>query len=53
MIEQHDIKPEWLDPTHINRSNELMLEAIQLAINGSYVDIDTVDEDLVQRVILS
>lgn len=50
MLEQHDIKPEWLYPTHINRSNALMLEAIQLAKNGSFVDIDTVDEDLVEKV---
>ena len=40
------IKPEWLYPTHIIRSEELMLEAIELAKRGSFVDIDTVDEDL-------
>lgn len=40
------IKPEWLYPTHITRSEELMKEAIELAKRGSFVDIDTVDEDL-------
>jgi beta-aspartyl-dipeptidase (metallo-type) len=40
------IKPEWLYPTHIIRSEELMLEAIELVKRGSFVDIDTVDEDL-------
>lgn len=40
------IKPEWLYPTHITRSEELMLEAIGLAERGSFVDIDTVDKDL-------
>lgn len=40
------IKPEWLYPTHITRSQELMLEAIELAKRGSFVDIDTVDEEL-------
>jgi beta-aspartyl-dipeptidase (metallo-type) len=40
------IKPEWLYPTHITRSEELMKEAIELAKKGSFVDIDTVDGDL-------
>src|SRR5215204_4773523 len=46
LIEKDDVKPEWLYPTHINRSEELMKEAIELAGKGSFVDIDTVDEDL-------
>jgi beta-aspartyl-dipeptidase (metallo-type) len=48
LIEKDDVAPEWLYPTHINRSEELMLEAIELAARGSFVDIDTVDEDLPQ-----
>ncbi len=40
------IKPEWLYPTHITRSEELVKEAIELAKQGSFVDMDTVDEDL-------
>lgn len=40
------IKPEWLYPTHITRSEDLMLEAIELANKGTFVDIDTVEEDL-------
>ena len=40
------IKPEWLYPTHITRSEELMKEAIEIAKRGCFVDIDTVDEDL-------
>jgi beta-aspartyl-dipeptidase (metallo-type) len=46
LLENFPIKPEWLYPTHITRSKELMKEAIQLAKQGSFVDIDTVDEDL-------
>jgi beta-aspartyl-dipeptidase (metallo-type) len=47
LLEEFDvIRPEWLYPTHIIRSEELMLEAIELAKRGSFVDIDTVDEDL-------
>lgn len=48
LIEKDDIKPEWLYPTHISRSEELMLEAIELASRGGFVDIDTVNEDLPQ-----
>jgi beta-aspartyl-dipeptidase (metallo-type) len=40
------IKPEWLYPTHITRSEELIKEAIELGKKGSFVDIDTVDGDL-------
>ncbi|HEY8562470.1 MAG TPA: amidohydrolase family protein [Pyrinomonadaceae bacterium] len=48
LIEKDDVAPDWLYPTHINRSEELMLEAIALAARGSFVDIDTVNEDLPQ-----
>jgi beta-aspartyl-dipeptidase (metallo-type) len=44
------IKPEWLYPTHITRSPELMLEAIELTKQGTFVDIDTVDEDLPKQL---
>jgi beta-aspartyl-dipeptidase (metallo-type) len=46
LLEKFPVKPEWLYPTHITRSEELMTEAIELAKLGSFVDIDTVDEDL-------
>jgi beta-aspartyl-dipeptidase (metallo-type) len=46
LIDEYDISAEWLYPTHITRSEELMREAIELAKRGSFVDIDTVDEDL-------
>jgi len=46
LIDKDDVKPEWLYPTHITRSEKLMLEAIELAARGSFVDIDTVEEDL-------
>lgn len=48
LIEKDDVKPEWLYPTHITRSEELMLEAIDLASRGGFVDIDVVNEDLSQ-----
>jgi beta-aspartyl-dipeptidase (metallo-type) len=46
LLENFPIKPEWIYPTHITRSKELMKEAIELSKLGAYVDIDTVDEDL-------
>ncbi|HEX9960960.1 MAG TPA: hypothetical protein VGB00_08510, partial [Pyrinomonadaceae bacterium] len=51
LLEEFDvIKPEWLYPTHISRTEELMLEAVELAKRGCFVDIDTVDEDLPERI---
>ena len=46
LIDKDDVSPEWLYPTHITRSEELMIEAIELTKRGSFVDIDTVNEDL-------
>lgn len=50
LIEKDDVAPEWLYPTHITRSEELMIEAIELTKRGSFVDMDTVDETLPQWV---
>lgn len=46
VIKENAVKAEWLYVTHISRSEKLMNEAIELAKNGSFVDIDTVDENL-------
>lgn len=46
LIDEYEINPALLYPTHIERGEELMLEAIELAGRGSYVDIDTVEGDL-------
>jgi len=46
LIDKHGVSAEWLWATHITRSEKLMMEAIELAKNGSWVDIDTVDENL-------
>ena len=48
VIKDHAVRPEWLYATHISRSEKLMLEAIDLAKDGCYVDIDTVDENLAE-----
>ncbi|MDQ1591128.1 MAG: hypothetical protein QOG71_1755 [Pyrinomonadaceae bacterium] len=46
LIEDYEISPELIYPTHVERSEDLMREAIELAGRGSYVDIDTVERDL-------
>lgn len=45
ILDKFPIEPEWIYTTHITRSEELMKEAIELADKGSFVDMDTVDED--------
>ena len=44
LLENFDIKPEWLFPTHIERSTELMDEAIAFAQNGMPVNMDIVEQ---------
>jgi beta-aspartyl-dipeptidase (metallo-type) len=39
------IDASWLYPTHVSRSEELMLEAIELTRAGANVDVDVVQED--------
>ena len=46
LIEDFQIKPEWLYPTHVQRNSALLREAIDLANAGAHVDFDVVDEDL-------
>ena len=46
LLEGFDVEPEWLYATHVERSEKLMEEAIELVGRGMAVDIDTVEEDL-------
>ncbi|WP_437673174.1 beta-aspartyl-peptidase [Sorangium sp. So ce131] len=46
LLAEHDVAPGWLYPTHVERSEPLMREAIALTRQGVTVDIDTVEEDL-------
>jgi beta-aspartyl-dipeptidase (metallo-type) len=43
VIERFDVRPETLYPTHVERSEKLMDEAMAL---GCPIDVDVVDEDL-------
>ena len=46
LLDEYDIEPCSLYPTHMDRSEELMLEAIELSHRAVTVDIDTVDGEL-------
>jgi beta-aspartyl-dipeptidase (metallo-type) len=46
LLDAHDIAPEAVYVTHINRSEALMDDAIALSKRGCFVDLDTVDERL-------
>ncbi|HEV2146985.1 MAG TPA: amidohydrolase family protein [Longimicrobiaceae bacterium] len=46
LLDGYDVQPEWLYATHVERSEKLMREAVELANRGASVDVDTVEEDL-------
>jgi beta-aspartyl-dipeptidase (metallo-type) len=46
LLDGHDVKPEWLYPTHVERTEPLMREAVELAKRGCRVDVDVVEGDL-------
>lgn len=45
LLDNYGAQPEWLYPTHINRTEELVREAVALTHRGVTVDMDTVDLD--------
>ncbi|MEW5850962.1 MAG: amidohydrolase family protein [Myxococcota bacterium] len=46
LLDEHEVPPEWLYPTHVERHRALMLEAVELSARGVTMDIDVVEEDL-------
>ncbi|HEX8184854.1 MAG TPA: amidohydrolase family protein [Blastocatellia bacterium] len=46
LMDDFDVQPGMLYPTHVERSEALMREAIEMSLRGMFVDIDTVEEDL-------
>ena len=48
LLNEHRVEPEWIYATHIERTEGLMREAIELANRGAGVDIDIVEEDLLR-----
>lgn len=45
LLAQHEVFPRNLHITHIGRSRELMVEAVDLAKRGCYVDLDLWERD--------
>ncbi len=45
LLDQHNIEPRYIYPTHINRTEALLAEGIGLTARGCFVDMDTVDGD--------
>jgi beta-aspartyl-dipeptidase (metallo-type) len=50
VLDESELPPRAIYATHINRSEALLDEAIELAGRGAYVDIDTVDRDAAQWI---
>jgi beta-aspartyl-dipeptidase (metallo-type) len=50
LVENYAVEPEWLYPTHVERTRELMREAAAFTRLGAYVDIDTIEEDLPEQL---
>jgi beta-aspartyl-dipeptidase (metallo-type) len=48
VLEQFDVKPQTFYATHVERSERLMREAIELTKRSMPIDVDVYDEDLVQ-----
>jgi beta-aspartyl-dipeptidase (metallo-type) len=50
LVESHAVEPEWLYPTHIDRSRELMREAAAFTRLGGFVDVDMTEENLPEQL---
>lgn len=50
LLDNHDIKPESLYPTHIERTPELLVEGAKITNRGVTVDMDTVGDDLFESL---
>ena len=46
IVEDYQVKCEWLYPTHVQRSPELLREAIDFANEGAFLDWDCVEQDV-------
>lgn len=46
ILDEHDIDPKCVYPTHVQRNEKLMAEAVELSKRGCTIDVDTIEEDL-------
>jgi beta-aspartyl-dipeptidase (metallo-type) len=50
LLDAYDLAPAKIYATHINRTEPLLDDAIALARRGAFVDMDTVEEDLGEKL---
>jgi beta-aspartyl-dipeptidase (metallo-type) len=50
LVENYAVEPEWLYPTHVDRSRELTREAAAFTRLGAFVDIDMTEENLPEQL---
>jgi beta-aspartyl-dipeptidase (metallo-type) len=50
LLDNYDLSASSLYVTHVNRYEALIDDAIALVKRGAYVDMDTVEEDLGERL---
>jgi beta-aspartyl-dipeptidase (metallo-type) len=50
LVENYAVEPEWLYPTHVDRSRELIREAAAFTRLGGFVDIDMMEENLPEQL---
>ncbi|HEV7594576.1 MAG TPA: hypothetical protein VGO33_06235 [Gemmatimonadaceae bacterium] len=46
LVDNFAVEADWLYATHVERSEALMVEAIEFSRRGGHIDIDVVEEDL-------
>lgn len=46
LLDEHDIDPALIYPTHVERNERLMSEAVDLTKRGVTIDVDVVERDL-------
>ncbi|HEX8153533.1 MAG TPA: amidohydrolase family protein [Thermoanaerobaculia bacterium] len=50
LLAEHEVEASWLYPTHVERNEGLMSEAVELTRRGMTVDVDVVERDLAKWV---
>ncbi len=50
LLDCFDVPPSSIYPTHVNRTEALVDDAIALTRRGAFVDMDTVEEDVAERL---
>jgi beta-aspartyl-dipeptidase (metallo-type) len=50
LVENYAVEPEWLYPTHVDRSRELIREAAAFTRIGAFVDIDVTENGLPEQL---